>query len=146
MSSQLRSASGSVAISFWLTTVPSTADCVSSSGVTPSTSTRSLTPPTGSVDVELRALTDLEPDGLCDRLEARGGNLDEPFARAKTGDLVRAGVGRLHLALGAACDRRQLDECARHDGARAVVHDAGQVPRDRPARGRSLETQDRSTG
>ena len=49
MSSQLRSASGSVAISFWLTTVPSTADCVSSSGVTPSTTTRSLTPPTGRV-------------------------------------------------------------------------------------------------
>ncbi len=74
--------------------------------------------------VELRALTDLEPDGLRDCLKARGGNLDEPLAGAEPGDLIHAGVSRFHLALRAAGDGRQLDERARHDGARAVVHDA----------------------
>ena len=126
MSSQLRSASGSVAISFSLTTVPSTADCVSSSGVTPSTTTRSLTPPTGSVTSSCARWPTSSLHGLRDRLKTGGGNLDEPFAGAEAGHLIGAGISRLHLALCAACDGRQLDECPGHDGAGAVVHDAGQ--------------------
>jgi hypothetical protein len=63
---------------------------------------------------------------LRDRLKARGGDLDEPLAGAKTGDLLCAGISHLHLALCAACEGCQLDECARYDGARAVVHDTRQ--------------------
>ena len=77
-------------------------------------------------DVELRALSHLQPDGLCDGLKSGRADLDEPFARDQAGHLIGSAIGRLDLALDAAREGRELDQRGGHNRAAGVMHDAGQ--------------------